>query len=185
MKKLKFVAVLVLIFSSALISQQSLIYVDDINGDDLMNDGKNPASDGAGSGPIKTINLALFQVPDGGTIVILAGRYDRGDLIINSHTAPNVKTRLTLRAQQQYQNPRVELISDSTVIDIDGLELNIEAASADACFYLTGKLIIGSTNKSVKANLPKPSSLRLKSKESLVLNGKSVFTNAMPEMGKN
>jgi len=161
-----------------------VVYVDDRYGDDLLGDGKNQAEAPSSLGPIKTINLGLHLVADRGTIVILAGEYNRRDIVIDSKTAPHVKSELTLMAQNLNKNQCVELAVDSMKVDIDNLVLNIVVASNTEYFDLAGKLILGSKKHSVKVNIPESSNLRLKSKESLVLYGKSAFVKAEPEMGK-
>lgn len=178
MTKLLSFAILVLIGTGALYSQQAVVYVDDRFGDDLLGDGKNQAS------PVKTIRMALHKVADRGTIIMLAGDYDHGDIVIDHEAAPYVKSQLTLMAQKQGNNESVNVAGDTLKIDIDNLKLNVETVNGTECFNLAGTLVLGSTNTSVKVNIPKSSFLRLKSKKSLIMNGKSAFTKAKPEMGK-
>lgn len=169
-------------------SQQAVVFVDVMNGSDTYS-GANQTNDPAGKGPLASIDRALNQVADRGTIIILAGQYSGGDwhggdIVVNSVTAPHVKSQLTFIAHQQAKNTCVDITSGSLIFDIDNLELNIEAASTTAYFNLAGKLMLGSKKNGVKVNLHKSSILRLKSKESLVLSGKSAFLKEKPEMGK-
>jgi hypothetical protein len=185
MKGLFLEFLLVLVCTAVLISQQSVVYVDSYRGDDLIGDGKNQAGDPAGPGPLKTITRALFKVGDRGTIIVSAGTYQYdGEIMIDASSAPHVKTQLTLIAQKMGANTCVEIGADSVMINIDNLELNIETAGGTEYFSLDGKLILGSKKNNVKVNLSKSSFLRVKSEKSLVVNGKSEFTDAKPEIGK-
>ncbi|MCX6134314.1 MAG: hypothetical protein NTU47_10925 [Ignavibacteriales bacterium] len=178
MKKLLLIAMLILIGEGILYSQQAVVYVNERYGDDLVGDGKSQVN------PYKTIRMALHKVADRGTIILLAGDYDYGDIVIDRDAAPYVKSQLTLMAQKQGNNQIVNVASDSLRIDIDELKLNVETVNGTECFNVAGTLVLGSAKSSVKVNIPKSSFLRLKSKESLIMNGKSAFTNAKPEMGK-
>ena len=189
MNRMMITLLLVLFGASISHSQQAVVYVDQTYGDDLLGDGKKPTNDASGLGPIKTIYRALYVVADNGTIVLLAGEYSEGswrggDIVIDSVTAPHVKSRLTLKAQRQGNNQCIDITAGSLIIDIDNLELNVETANGTEYFSLAGRLVLGNKDHSVKMIIPESSYFRLRSRESLVLNGKSAFLKAEPETGK-